>query len=221
MGSAKEVGPFLCDPCRAGIIFIENKYCFRCGFPADISYEYPLAEFKCGPCRDGNFAFDRARSLGLYDSVLKSLIRHFKYRKQPGAMKEIVPLLAAHFSASGENYQGFHIVPIPLHTDKLRERGFDQSYLVARQMAGLLGLPFWDSLLMRVKATESQARMKKNERRKNVRGAFSLIRPEEAQGRDFLLVDDVFTTGSTVNEAAKVFKRAGAGRVYVFTLARA
>lgn len=136
-------------------------------------------------------------------------------------MKEIASLLDARLTEFAENYPSFCIVPIPLHKDKLRERGFDQSYLIARYMAGRLKLPFWDALLMRIKATESQAKKKKNERLENVRGAFSLTRPEEARGKDILLIDDVFTTGATANEAAKVFKRAGAGRVHVFTLARA
>ncbi len=221
VGPATEGGPFLCGPCRDGIVFIEGNYCFQCGFPADISYDYPNAEFKCGRCRKGSYVFDQARSLGIYDSALKTLIHHFKYRKQPGVMKEIASLMDTHWSVSGENYHGFHIVPVPLHKDKLRERGFDQSYLIARHMAGRLELPFWDDLLMRVKATESQTIKRKSERQKNIQAAFALTRPEEARGQDILLVDDVFTTGSTANEAAKVFKRAGAGRVHVFTLARA
>jgi ComF family protein len=165
--------------------------------------------------------FEQARSLGVYDSALKSLIHHFKYQKQTGAMKEISSLLDLRLTGFAENYTSFYIVPIPLHKDKLRERGFDQSYLIARHVAGQLQLPFWDTLLMRIKATESQARKKKNERLENVRGAFSLTRPEDARGKDILLIDDVFTTGATANEAAKVFKRAGAEKVHVFTLARA
>ena len=101
------------------------------------------------------------------------------------------------------------------------ERGFDQSYLIAKAVAEQTRLPLCDNLLTRIRPTESQTRKKKNERLKNVRGAFRLNRLSAVAGKDILLVDDVFTTGATVNEAAKVFKRAGAGRVYVFTLARA
>jgi ComF family protein len=212
-------GPFLCAPCRDSIVLIADPCCHRCGFPADISYDYPHKEFECGLCRKGSFAFDRARSLGIYDSALKQLIHHFKYRKQPGAMKEIEPLIKAHFPRPGESYEGFHVVPVPLHANKLLERGFDQSYLIAQSVAKQARLPFCDNLLTRIKPTESQTRKKKHERLENMRGAF---RPAPAvEGKDILLVDDVFTTGSTVNEAAKVFKKAGAGRVYVFTLARA
>lgn len=213
-------GPFLCNPCRDGIIFIENPFCHRCGFPAEISYAYPHEKFECGLCRKGNFAFDRARSVGIYDSALKQLVHHFKYRKQPGVMKEVVPLIETHFSASGETYQGFHVVPVPLHTDKLLERGFDQSYLIAKAVAEQMCLPLWDDLLTRIKPTESQTRKKKRERLKNMRDAFRLSQLADVAGKDILLVDDVFTTGATVNEATKVLKRAGAGHVYVFTLAR-
>lgn len=214
-------GPYLCNPCRVGIVLIESPYCCLCGYPAEISYDYPHDKFECGLCRKDSFAFDQARSLGIYDSALKQLIHHFKYRKQPGAMKEIISLMEAHFPESDEVYKGFHVVPVPLHVDKLRERGFDQSYLVAKAVSRRLSLPFWGDLLVRSRPTESQTRKKKNERQKNVRGAFQLDRREDAVGRDILLVDDVFTTGATVNEAARVLKESGASRVYVFTLARA
>ncbi|OGW28203.1 MAG: hypothetical protein A3K09_00200 [Nitrospinae bacterium RIFCSPLOWO2_12_FULL_47_7] len=137
--------------------------------------------------------FDRARSLGIYDSVLKQLIHHFKYRKQPGAMKEIVPLIETRFPASGEVYEGFHVVPVPLHIDKLRERRFDQSYLIAKAVAQRLRLPLCDDLLIRSKPTESQTRKHRSERLKNVRGAFRLNRLDVVAGKDILLVDDVFT----------------------------
>jgi ComF family protein len=214
-------GPFLCAPCRDSIVLVADPCCHRCGFPADISYDYPHPEFECGLCRKGSFVFDRARSLGLYESALKQLIHHFKYRKQPGAMKEIAPLIEAYFPKPSETYEGFHVVPVPLHSNKLLERGFDQSYLIAQSVAGRMQLPLYDHLLTRIKPTESQTRKKKHARLENMRGAFQVNPSSAVTGKDILLVDDVFTTGATVNEAAKVFKKAGAGRVYVFTLARA
>lgn len=220
-GARENGGPFLCGPCREDVVFINGPYCNRCGVPADISYDYPHESFECGPCRRGNFVFDQARSLGVYDSVLKQLIRNFKYGKRSGAIREVDSLLDEYFSRAGDTYRGFGVVPVPLHVRKLKERGFDQAYLIAQSTARRLGLPLWDRVLTRVRETEPQARKDKGHRRENVRGAFRMDRAREAAGRDILLVDDVFTTGSTVNEIAKVLKKAGAGRVHVFTLARA
>ncbi len=216
------VDGYLCEWCRKDIAFIEAPYCSRCGFPADVDYEYPTGEFECGPCRKRPFAFDRARSLGGYDGVLKQLIHHFKYEKQMGAVAEIVPLLAVYFSSQDANFwQGFSVSPVPLHFKKMKERAFDQSFLIARETARTLGLPLANGLLRRVRETEPQAMKTRAERLRNVRGAFAVDRPDRVADRDILLVDDVMTTGATANEAARVLKRNGANRVHVFTLARA
>lgn len=220
-GDRENGGPFLCGPCRESVVFITRPYCHRCGSPAEISYDYPREEFECGLCRKGGFGFDRARSLGPYDAVLKQLIHHFKYRNRPGAIKEIASLLDKYFSGDEDLYREFLVVSVPLHVRKLRERGFDQSYLIAEEAARRLRIPHRDGLLKRIKETEPQAKKKRGQRRENIRGAFQAGLPGGILGRDILLVDDVFTTGSTVDEAARVLKRAGARRVFVFTLARA
>ena len=196
-------------------------FCFRCGAPAAIDYDYPTESFECSLCRKTPFAFDRARSLGGYDTVLKKLIHHFKYRGQTGTLAETEPLIEGYFSELGESFEGFQVVPVPLHFKKLRERGFDQSFLLAKQVAKTLNLPMVTGLLRRSRETDPQAKKTRGERNKNIIGAFEVNRPDQAAGKSFLLVDDVFTTGATVNEAAKVLKRARAERVWVFTLARA
>lgn len=211
---------FLCTPCRGDIGFIRQPHCFHCWVPADLSYAYPHEEFVCGDCRKNPFQFDQARSLGFYDTVLRTTIHHFKYRKQMGVLAEMDLLLEKYFQENPGFCQGFTVSPIPLHFNKMKERGFDQAFLIARQVARILKLPLEGGLLRRVKATSPQATMTRTERAQNIKGAFEINRPECVLGKNILLVDDVFTTGATVNEAAKILKKKGAGKVYVFTLGR-
>ncbi|KMP10288.1 hypothetical protein UR09_06740 [Candidatus Nitromaritima sp. SCGC AAA799-A02] len=220
-GDRKGGGDFLCPSCREDIAWIESPFCYSCGIPAEIEYDYPTPEFECALCRNKPFCFNRARSLGYYQSVLKELIHHFKYAKQLGVMKEITPLIERFFEQSSENWSGVYVSHVPLHFRKMKERGFDQSFLVAKQVAAVLGEPLAAGLLRRVAETPPQAKMSRSDRVKNVSGAFEVNRPDQVQEKNILLVDDVFTTGSTVNEASRVLKRAGADKVYVFTLARA
>ena len=219
-GKIQEADHFLCAPCKRDIGFIRQPHCFQCGVPADISYVYPHEEFVCGDCRTNPFQFDQARSLGFYDTVLRKTIHHFKYRKQIGVLSEMDLLLEKYFEENPEFCQGFSVSPIPLHFSKMKERGFDQAFLIARQVAKVLKLPLEGGLLRRVKATDPQATMTRIERARNIKGAFEINRPEYVPGKNILLVDDVFTTGATVNEAARTLKKKGADKVNVFTLGR-
>ena len=214
-------GEFLCELCLREVGGIQSPYCSRCGLPAEISYDFPTEDFTCAACRKRPFDFDRARSLGRYDTVLKELICHLKYQRQPGAMADIASLLKDHFFTLPEGaYRDFTVSPIPLHFRKMKDRSFDQGFLIAQEVARTLRLPFANGVLRRVKETDSLAGMTKAERWKNIRGVFEVDRPERVQGKDILLVDDVFTTGATGNEAARMLKKSQAGQVHVFTLAR-
>lgn len=220
-GERKAGGPFLCDLCREDLVWITRPFCDHCGRPAEVEYDYPHEKFKCALCRKNPPCFDQARSLGIYETVLKKLILHFKYGKQPGIVEEIEPLFNSYFVKGNERCPGFLVVPVPLHMAKVKERGFDQSYLIARGVAQAAGLSLNANHLARIRKTEIQAGLSRADRLQNVRGAFQVHRPEALKGKDILLVDDVFTTGATVNEVTRVLKKAGVGRVFVFTLARA
>jgi len=113
-----------------------------------------------------------------------------------------------------------YLIPVPLHPKRLRERGFNQALLLSKTMKGIPPKKIKPGILKRVRHTPPQVRLNPVERRRNVRGAFALKDPEGVRGKSILLVDDVFTTGATVNECARVLKKAGAGRVSVVTLAR-
>ena len=112
------------------------------------------------------------------------------------------------------------VCPVPLHPRRQRERGFNQSELLARSLAAHFGAELAPHLLARVRDTAPQIDLPRAERQANVRGAFAVPKPEKAAGKSVLVVDDVFTTGATLRECARVLRRAGASRVLIFTLAR-
>ena len=130
------------------------------------------------------------------------------------------PLLAVFAKNWLKKTDSFLMMPVPLHPKRLRERGFNQSLLLARHMANELGTELEFLTLRRVRDTKPQTGLHRDERRKNVRRAFELADRDVVKGRSIILVDDVATTGSTLNECARVLKRSGSGEVFCLVLAR-
>ncbi len=183
---------------------------------------------RCGMCRRVEQPYQQARAYGSYDGNLRGLIHLLKYEQVRPAAKVLGEMLAQ--AAAGlvaECGSGLRVViPVPLHSSRLRERGFNQAELIAREALGRVAggaaadFQLRSGVLRRKRATESQTGLTRHQRRENIRGAFEVARPEEVAGREVLLVDDVFTTGTTVSECARVLRRAGAERVLVATVAR-
>lgn len=193
--------------------------CPRCGLP----FAGSGIDHLCEGCRRRAPRFDRARACALYDvgsdfgSPLATALHRYKYKPDPA----LAPVLAD-FLASRCPYRADYdvLVPVPLHLERLRWRGFNQAALLARRLARQWALPLDPFGLTRTRATPPQVGLDETERRRNVAGAFAVPRPERVRRRRILLIDDVYTTGATVNECARVLKRAGARRVDVLVLAR-
>jgi ComF family protein len=180
----------------------------------------------CGLCRRLEPPYVKATAYGSYESGLRELIHLLKYNQIRSAanvlgrmLAEAIEDLQPLFSASE-----VLVVPVPLHSRKLRQREFNQSELIARAALKLKSAPaqfrLSAGLLERCRETKSQIGLSRHQRRENTRGAFVVAKPSEAFGREVLVVDDVFTTGTTVSECARILRRAGASRVYVATVAR-
>jgi competence protein ComFC len=212
---------YLCSNCLKGIRPIISPFCNLCGNPGEMDYDYPYQEFICGLCRHQPYRFQQARSFGYYETTLKDLIQHLKYKKQPGVMREIRPLITQYFANSKSEYNDFTIVPVPLSIQRLKERGFDQAFLIAKEVAATLNLPIFSTSITRIRDTPYQASLERSKRLENIKGAFSASQPNGLLGKKILLVDDVLTTGSTCNEVTKVLKIRKVDCVNVFTLARA
>ena len=168
-------------------------------------------EGACGECRRGDYAFDFARSIYLFNEPMRGLIHHLKYSSRVSLAKAMGHRLKECLTAEG--FSAEVAVPVPLHRARVRQRGFNQAELLARQ----LGLHVDPRLLKRRKNTPSQTGLSRSQRELNLSAAFEVRRkPPEC----VVVVDDVLTTGSTVHEIAKTLKRAGTKRVEVLTVSR-
>ena len=149
-----------------------------------------------------------------------SAIHQFKYGRKDHMAKSLGPLLAEFAAERLSETDSVLVMPVPLHPKRLRERGFNQSLLLARHVTTKLNAELDFLSLRRIRYTQPQTGLKKDERRKNVRKAFGLTDPKGIKGRTVILVDDVATTGNTLNECARTVRRAGAENVYGAVLAR-
>jgi ComF family protein len=186
---------------------------------------------RCRACRMVPPAFDGAVSFGLYEDELRDLIHLLKFDHVPATAKLLAaPMARAIADLAGVAARDLLVVAVPLHRQRLRQRGYNQSVLLADAAIARLKLshPAWEltqahSVLIRRRPTESQWVLAPRGRRRNLEGAFAI--PDElrdrVRGREILLVDDIMTSGATAREAARVLKRAGAAKVWVATLARA
>lgn len=207
----------LCARCWSDLNFITPPHCALCGFP----FEYDQgADATCGSCLKRAPPFDAARSALRYDDMSRDLILKFKRSDRTDMAAVFAPLLKRAVRATGMEFD--LVIPVPLHRGRLWRRRFNQSALLARPLAGLLGLELDVLSLTRRRATPTQAGLAGRQRFLNVRGAFAVParrRPRLAK-KSVLLIDDVFTTGATLGSCARALKRAGAGAVGAVTVAR-
>ncbi len=215
----KEHGPFpFCPQCTDGIHLIRSPLCPRCGIP------FPVTDGEdhlCGECLVTRRPYAVARAVGLYEDTLLTAIHLFKYRGKIGIGK-VLGSLMADFAGEIWDMNVFSVIlPVPLHRKRLRERGFNQAVILAREIAKRFSLPIDFLTLRRAVFTEPQVGLGREERSVNVRGAFAVRKPERTAGKKILLVDDVYTTGSTLTECARTLLKAEADSVAVLTLAKA
>lgn len=213
----REYGPeAICEDCRANFQAPTPPLCDRCG---DMIPARPTG--LCSDCDRGTYYFLRARAAGQYDGALRQAIVNFKY----GGKRRLAQPLGrylADFLLSRPFNQTIPevIVPVPLHPIRLRERGFNQSTLLAAEVGRQLGVPLEEGALQRTRNTRHQAGLKEAERLRNVRDAFAAQNPGLVAGKTVLLLDDVLTTLHTADECARVLSGAGAKAVLVVGVAR-
>jgi len=206
-----------CASCNKQIVYLTNSHCTLCGkiFP-----DSPADDHLCGDCLQSKPFYDLARSAVAYDGVMHEVILQFKYGRNIVKGTALADLLAG-FIFPDIDWPSFDcIIPVPLHIRRLRSRGFNQSLILARALGKKHHLPVEFSLLKRRKMTHTQIGLNQKEREQNIKNAFEVSDPKQVAGQHIILVDDVLTTGSTVNECAKTLKKEGAARVVVVTLAR-
>jgi ComF family protein len=204
--------------CLSEIRWIEPPFCSICGIPF-ISKE--VESHPCGACVTHRKYFTMARSLGVYEGSLQEAIHHWKYEGKTNLTPFFSEWMAEGLKRYWKPDSFDFLIPVPLHTQRLRERGFNQALLLVKELSRRTGIPYRKTILQKKKPTIPQVNLSGTEREKGLRGAFQVIGKEELLGKSVLLVDDVYTTGATVNECSKVLLRWGAERVNVLTLAHA
>ena len=217
----------VCPECLDTMRPIEGGVCATCGERLFSPYALvrTAGESRCGLCRRIEPVFARAVAYGSYEGGLRELIHLLKYGGVRPAANVLGRMLAEAIATFGSDLQASSVavLPVPLHPAKRRQRGFNQAELIARA-AIKLGerdrLRLCGGVLARQRETTSQTGLTSHQRRENLRGAFAVVQPEAVKSREVLLVDDVYTTGATVSECARVLRRAGAAKVWVATVAR-
>ena len=207
----------VCPSCREKMPLIVAPLCSRCGIPfAGVGDDHI-----CGACIRDRPHFDAARAAFVYEGPCRDMIHAFKYHNKTHLRRPLGLLTAGGLSEFITSVSADLIMPVPLHRTRLRSRGFNQAILLGEIFSRHTRIPLVRDNLRRIRWTEPQVNLAAAERRTNVTGAFSIRESSTLEGRSILLVDDVLTTGSTVDECAKVLKSAGASRVLVVTVARA
>ena len=179
--------------------------------------------FSCLPAAKSKFWLDRLLSPFSYkEPSVKKMIKAFKYDFIEGLAGPIGKLMSRYLDKIKEeiDFKDYVVVPTPLHKIKFNRRGYNQSELIAAEVAKHLNLETASDLILKTKPTKDQASLKEEIRNENVKGAFICLKPESVSGKKILLVDDVYTTGATMNECARILKQAGAAEVWGLVIAR-
>ncbi len=207
----------LCADCLAGLCPVTHPMCTICGLP------FPPAggeDHLCENCLRKAPWYDLVRTPYLYVGLLMEAIQRFKYKGETHLISPLGPLLSSFAREWIPNPHDYVTTPVPLHRRRLKARGFNQSLLLARVVSSDLGTRLDYLSLVRKRHTMAQTGLGKEERRKNVKDAFSVLNPAVVEDQEILLIDDVLTTGHTLNECAKTLKTAGANAVICLALAR-
>jgi competence protein ComFC len=222
LGCQKE-GDYLCEDCRTFLDISEYNFCLCETNPQTLAPSSKTG--KCSKCQNKNLA-------GLYfalsykeNPLTRKLIHQFKYQPYlKDLSKTLTSILIEHFIKTGKNtneiWENSILVPVPIHIKKLRERGYNQSEELAKELSKILQVPVLADVLVKIKSTSPQMELKKEEREKNLLNAFQTKNPAGLAGKKIFLVDDVYTTGSTMQECAKTLKTSGAKSVWGIVIAR-
>ena len=211
----------LCDTCLSSFQVVSRGSCDCCGMPGTFDPEFPQEIAVCGDCQRHRFGFQLARSYGLYEGALARAIVLLKHEQIEPLGAWFAARLADVVHQNAERLGADVVVPVPLHRLRKRERGFNQVDLFGRPLAKRLRLPYRPVLLVRSRPRPEKHLLRNDERWDAVRGAFAIREGHRVDNSRILLLDDVMTTGATLDACARALREAGAKSVLGLTIARA
>ena len=211
----------ICDNCLASFKPLPEKICVVCGRPLEALPTLAGEPVICPACKQGKYGFDCARSFGMYEGALIRAILLLKFEEMTPLGRWFADRLAEVVQRETDALSADIVVPVPLHRERQRERGHNQADLIARPLARLLSLPCRSVLLVRTKPRPDKLHLTLAERWDSVRGAFAARPGSRVDNSRVLLLDDVMTTGATLDACARALRQAGARSVAGLTVARA
>lgn len=205
-------GKLICEACPSRLQPVEEPLCKKCGKPlAREEAEY------CPDCGKGKHLFARGRAAFVYDPLMRESVGRFKYKNRREYADFYVKELLERCGETVRAWEADALIPVPLHPKRKRRRGFNQAGLIAEGLGKKLGIPVYGRLLVRVKKTRPQKELSRQERRSNLKNAFQAVQ-NDVRLRKVILVDDIYTTGSTIDAAAEVLLALGVEKVYFLSI---
>ena len=204
----------ICPACKIKLekVSVLQPYCMRCGKPLRrVEQEY------CYDCENTVHYYDRGRALWIHKAPVNHSIYQFKYHNQREFGKYYADEMFRRFEAVIREWKPDLIIPIPLHYRRRRKRGYNQSAIIARRLGKVMNVPVSLNVLKRIRYTDPQKKLDHTTRKKNLQKAFS-VRKLPADVKTVILIDDIYTTGNTINEAARKLKEAGVEKVFFLTV---
>lgn len=201
----------ICDKCLQKLPYQTGRVCYKCGDTVFGSGSY------CLHCKDHEKPYEFARAPFTYEGAIKTLIYKLKYSKGKYLAPYLSLFLLDEFAKQDWNVDV--VIPVPLFASREKKRGFNQATLLSSQFTNMLNLPIDTQTLIRIKNTPTQTKLTKQERKINLTKAFKVTNKQNVKNKNILLIDDVFTTGATIEECSEVLKKAGAKNIYILTLA--
>lgn len=198
-----------CQACQERLTYIREPFCTKCGKPLEGMKDREY----CDSCQKRAHSFDRGRALLCYDDCVRQSIAAFKYHGRREYREFYAREMAKGFYELALRWQPEALIPIPLHASRKRKRGYNQAELVARELGRLWGVPVDTGLLRRRKKTLPQKQLNERQRRENLKAAFFIL-ADKVKYKTVILIDDIYTTGSTMDAAARILKEKGVRKVY-------
>lgn len=202
---------WVCKYCKESLVALTLINCIKCGRTVEHK------GMTCNECRKKELSFVKNYAVYPYDEIISTIIKNFKYGNHPQYSKGLGYLMANYYKDNFFEKIDF-IIPVPMHKKKQKERGFNQADLLAKELSKLVNVDYIEDLIIRTKNTKAQNSLNASERKNNMENAFKLNEKYLVNGKIFLIVDDIYTTGSTIDACSKILLSNGSKSVFGFTL---